>query len=523
VIQSQTQTQSYWQNRFELTDADVEQIYNHLLEVERPQSAAELAAIVIEHRVAQEKQEIKRRLAGRVVYQPANHYEVGDELVFPALDFAYGTVIGTRPGVNPEAGRFTVIRVEVNGKEREFAADLEYEHVLNRENGSIFEALEMIEADELAELYGDLVADRIAAGLEERDAFLRLGDQWFLQALLTEVNIGHLNLAEAVLDMYGGGPLPPEEILPHLDLGEDVPEATQIFSLNYALLQDNRFDEVGPPGKVGWFLRRMEPQAVREVPGRLVYNPIPYDRSALTPELRLLESELDDEWSDLEPVKNPQPVVLTLTYPHRWAGTLPLSARTSALFPTGRAARQRIVFIDEDTQEEIVGWVVKEHRYVYGLEAWYQENEIPIGGFINLRPGPETGVVLLGYDRRRAQREWVRLASVDENRIRFSLERCSISCGYDDLLIVGTDYVAAVDALWRRADANNRSIESLLRELFPELAGLNPQQTVHAKTLYSAINMLRRMPPGPLFAELVTNRAFAPVGDHYWQYEAPRS
>ena len=254
---------------------------------------------------------------------------MGDELVFPALDFAYGTVIGTRPGVNPEAGRFTVIRVEVNGKEREFAADLEYEHVLNRENGSIFEALEMIEADELAELYGDLVADRIAAGLEERDAFLRLGDQWFLQALLTEVNIGHLNLAEAVLDMYGGGPLPPEEILPHLDLGEDVPEATQIFSLNYALLQDNRFDEVGPPGKVGWFLRRMEPQAVREVPGRLVYNPIPYDRSVLTPELRLLESELDDEWSDLEPVKNPQPVVLT-TYPHRWAGTLPLSARTSA-------------------------------------------------------------------------------------------------------------------------------------------------------------------------------------------------
>lgn len=523
MIQSQTQTQSYWQNRFELTDADVEQIYNHLLEVERPQSAAELVAVVIAHRVAQEKQEIKRRLAGRAVYQPAHHYDVGDELVFPALDFAYGTVVGTRPGTNPEAGRFTVIRVQVNGKEREFAADLEYEHVLNRENGSIFEALEMIEAHELAELYGDLVADRISAGLEEREAFLRLGDQWFLQALLTEVNIGHLNLAEAVLDMYGGGPLPPEEVLPHLDLGEDVPEATQVFSLNYALLQDNRFDEVAPPDKIGWFLRRMEPQAVRETPGRLVYNPIPYDRSALTPELRLLESELDDEWSDLEPAKNPQPVVLTLTFPHRWAGTLPLSARTSPLFPTGRAARQRILFIDEQTQEEIVGWVVKAQRYVYGLEGWYQENEIPIGGFIHLRPGPETGVVLLGYDRRRAQREWVRLASVDENRIRFSLERRTISCGYDDLLIVGTDYVAAVDALWRRADANNRSVESLLRELFPELAGLTPQQTVHAKTLYSAINMLRRMPPGPLFAELVTNRAFVPVGDHYWQIEAPRS
>jgi hypothetical protein len=230
VIQSQTQTQAYWQKRFELTDADVEQIYNHLLEVEQPQTAEQLTAVVIAHRVAQEKQEIKRRLAGRVVYQPAHHYEVGDDLVFPALDFAYGTVIATRPGSNPEAGRFTVIMVEVEGKEREFAADLEHEHVLNSENGSIFEALEMIEADELTELYGELVTDRISNGLEERDAFVRLANKWFLKALLTAVNVGHLNLAEAVLDMYGGGPLPPEEILPHLDLGDDVPAVTQAFS-----------------------------------------------------------------------------------------------------------------------------------------------------------------------------------------------------------------------------------------------------------------------------------------------------
>jgi hypothetical protein len=76
--------------------------------------------------------------------------------------------------------------------------------------------------------------------------------------------------------------------------------------------------------------------------------------------------------------------------------------------------------------------------------------------------------------------------------------------------------------LWRRAVANNRSIESLLRELFPELAELNPQQTVHAKTLYSAINMLRRVPPGPLFAELVTNPVFVSVGDYYLQYAPAR-
>jgi hypothetical protein len=61
-------------------------------------------------------------------------------------------------------------------------------------------------------------------------------------------------------------------------------------------------------------------------------------------------------------------------------------------------------------------------------------------------------------------------------------------------------------------------VGQLLRDLFPELAELNPQHTVHAKTLYSAINMLRRMPPEPLFAELVSDPAFVAMGDHYWQY-----
>lgn len=125
---------------------------------------------------------------------------------------------------------------------------------------------------------------------------------------------------------------------------------------------------------------------------------------------------------------------------------------------------------------------------------------------------------MLGFDRRRAQREWVRLASVSDNRIQFTLERRSISCGYDDLLIVGTDIVAAIDALWRRAETNKRSLASLLMEIFPSLASLNPQNAVHAKTLYSAVNMLKRMPPGPIFAELTRNSAFESVGDLYWQF-----
>ena len=523
MIQSHTQTQSYWANKFNLTESDIEHLYNHFLEVERPQSGRELALALMEHRVAQEKSEIKKRLAGRAVYQPRNEYEEGDELVFPGLNFVYGTVTSVREGRNPEAGVFKVIRVNIDGKEREFASGLQHEHALNQENGTIFEALEMSSAEDLHELYGDAVAAKIEASLEGREGFLRLAGKWFVKALLTDVNVGHLNLAEAVLEINEGGPLPPEEILPHLELGDDVPQETQIFSLNYAMINDSRFDEVAPRGKVGWYLRRMEPAEVREVPERLLYKPVAYDESALTEDLKLLIRELDDEWSNIEPDTRRQPVVLALTYPHRWAGTLPLSARTRPLFPPSQSRRQRVIFVDEQSQEEIVGWVVQEHRYIVGLKEWYAEHEIPIGGFISLRPTEEEGIILLDYDRRRGQREWVRLASVVDNRLQFTLDRRTIGCGYDDLLLVGTDFVAAVDAVWRRVVQNDRPVPQLLRDLFPQLAELNPQHTVHAKTLYSAINMLRRLPPEPVFAELVSNPAFVAVGDYYWQFDSAQS
>jgi hypothetical protein len=188
----------------------------------------------------------------------------------------------------------------------------------------------------------------------------------------------------------------------------------------------------------------------------------------------------------------------------------------------GKAPRQRVIFRDEAREEEIVGWAVPEGRYIYGLMDWYDANDIPVGGFLHLAPGPEPGIILIGFDSRRPKREWVRLATVSDNRIQFELKRRTIGCGYDDLLLVGSDVVAAIDVLWRRAETNERSLASILVEIFPSLAPLTPQNTVHAKTLYSAVNMIRRMPPGPIFAELVGNPAFQTVGDHYWLFDSDR-
>ena len=289
--------------------------------------------------------------------------------------------------------------------------------------------------------------------------------------------------------------------------------------MDHALSQDERFDEVGPPGKVLWFLKRLEPEEVIVVPERLRYRPVEFDRNKLSPQLLLLERELDDEWSDLDPPATVQPTILSLTYPHRWAGTLPLSSRVRPLFPIGKSSRQLITLVDEREDTDFQAWVVPQHRYIYGLSEWYEKYSIPVGGFITLKPGPEQGVVLIDFDHRRPQREWVRLANVVDNRIEFELERRSVGCGYDDLLIVGTDYVGAVDVLARRIEANNWTLSTLLVNIVPSLAKLNPQQSVHSKTIYSAVNMLWRLPPGPLFAELIGQPAFVPVGDHYWQYD----
>jgi len=520
---SESQSLEYWVSDLVIDDADIEQIYNHFLEVEKPQTADQISEVIINYRVAEERNRIKQLLTGRLLYQPMASYEVGDELVFPALRFASGKVQSLREGYDPSYGRFDVVAVEINSKTREFASNLTGDHQLNKENGDGYDPFEDVDLEDIMSRYRASVTNVVLEALSEREEFVLVGDKWFVKDIMAEVSIGHLHLAEAVLDMHEGGPLPTEEVIVHLDLDEGVDKEVRLFSLNWALLDDERFDEVGPPGKVAWFLRKAEPDPVHVVPERLRYIPIDFDRAQLSPQLLLLERELDDEWSDLEAPQSAQPTILALTYPHRRAGTLPLSARNRPLFPTGVSLRQRVILIDEQSQEEIVAWVVREGRYIYGLAQWYSSHSIPVGGFITLKPGPEPDRILIDFDRRRPKREWVRLATVDDNQLKFELERRSVGCGYDDLLIVGTEYVGAVDSLARRLSASNRTLASLIISIFPTLASLNPQETVHTKTLYSAINMIRRVPPGPLFTELIKHPALQPVGDHYWQYEPSRS
>jgi hypothetical protein len=50
-----------------------------------------------------------------------------------------------------------------------------------------------------------------------------------------------------------------------------------------------------------------------------------------------------------------------------------------------------------------------------------------------------------------------------------------------------------------------------------EMSKLTPQGHVHAQELYSAVNIIRRVPPAPLFALLASSPEFSHVGDLHFR------
>ena len=519
MIQRATQTPEYWGSSFSITNEDLEHLLNLFFEDELPRTDDELALAVVRRHCQREEAAVSRELAKGTLYQPKHVYEVGQRLVFPALDYIVGNVVAVRDGQNPEVGPFQVIQVQFEGQpERAFAANFSCAHRLNEESaGTMPQDGESLRSPEdLYHLYGANVHAQLVAALENRSDFVWLFGKWFPAGLLADVNVGHLNLAEAVLDMAGGGPLPTEVLLRDVGLPHEINKQLQEFSLNYALYKDERFDEVGPAGEVLWFLRRLEPPEVLYPPRRLMYEPVAYRRELLDHALLRIESELADEWSELAPDELPDEITFALTFPHRRVGTLPLTPTIATFFPSGRTRRIRFMFEDARSGQRWPGWVVREHRYVFGLDIWYEANDVPVGGWIQLIRSDEPGIVIVDLQSRRPKREWVRVATVKDGKLVFEMLKRQMTCEYDELMVAAVDNPASVDELWVRTEEQRRPLADLIQDLFPQLARLSPQGTVHAKTLYSAVNILRRIPPGPMFAEMVPHPAFKAVGNGYW-------
>jgi hypothetical protein len=515
---------SAWGESFIVTPSDIEFINTLLLDEGVPLSSEAMAQALVQERLRQEARRRANLTATQKIYQPKNRYQVNDDLVFPALGLAQGKVIGVRPGHNPELGEFEVIRVRMNGSEREFAANLA-SHQLNDVPLEAIGGTGDLKAEEILRRWGGDVAQKIELALETQEEFLRIAGRWFPRSLVVPISPGHLNLAEAVLDVAAGGPLPTQALLEHIDLPQGINPRLASFSLEYALQEDERFDEVGPSGVVMWFLNRLEPEGVRNPPALLHYHPIAYVASQLPTWFQELEREIEDEWGSASPPdQDEKEVTLTLTFPHWRAGTLPLTPRLARLFPTAyQAPRVRFEFKDAQTRRDFPGWVVRPHRYVFGLAEWTAEKGLLPGAYVRVRQGKETGKVVLEAATRRPTREWIRTASVDgEGRLKFTMQKLSVGFEYDELMVLAIANLADVDRAAARFAHERDWLPRLVVEVFRELAKLNPQSTVHSRTLYGAVNVVRRLPPGPLMVELASRPYFDHVGDLYYRFDDSR-
>ena len=508
----------YWQS-FSLGKQDLEFLSTYLFENETPLTEKELVPVIVNERIRKEREAlVKQQQASGKIYLPAENYTVGENLVFPALDWTIGKVVNIRPGVNPSMGEFNVIEVEFEaGKSKLFAAGLA-SHKLNQPL-EISVNDQLLNPDNVITAHGTGIEQKLGKALSADDDLVKITACWFPRALLMDISLGQLNLAEAVLDEAGGRPLTTAGLIEQLEISGNVNPKLIEFSMNYALQEDGRFDEVGPAGEVLWFLKRLEPADVQQIPLPLRYIEIPYDRSILTPQMLTLENELDDELAEsMSPEQQLDEVVISLSYPHWRAGTLPVSARVKGLFPTAfESPHVRFTVIDGQSKEEMPAWVVRQHGYISGLGSLYSKYGLIPGSLLAVAKGEKPGQVIVTPKVRRPTRDWVRTVLVgSDGGIVFAMLKQNLTAEFNERMIIAVPDPSGVDDACQQVGKQHLTFEQIVADMMRELVKLNVQGHVHAQELYSALNILRRCPPGPLMALLTVNSGYKHVGDlHY--------
>jgi hypothetical protein len=263
---------------------------------------------------------------------------------------------------------------------------------------------------------------------------------------------------------------------------------------------------------------------VQEVPATLRYEAIEHDPEDMTTPMVALESQLDDE---LTPVKknisreDVKSVTISLIYPHLRAGTLPMSAWTRALFPTAyETPRVRFTLVDGKTRQRIPAWVVREHGYVYGLREWYKAHQLIPGSLVQVRRGEKPGEVIVEAKTQKASKDWVRTLMIGtDGGMVFAMLKQPITAEFNDRMVIYVSDFKALDPLWEK----KRPFEELVVMVMRELTKLTPQGHVHAQELYAGVNLVRRIPPAPLFTLLATNPIFKHVGDLHFRLDGEAS
>ncbi len=512
----------YWE-RLEIKPNDLQYLSGHLFETEEPLSIGDLTKVLIEYRLDQlKKAETERQEDAGTIYLPKETFSPGDKIAFPELDDLSGVVLDLREGNNPSLGNFKVAKVELeDGSIKEFATDLE-NHAINQKN---YQSTTLSELDSatLLKLYGKQFKSKLRKALDEQNDLIRIGETWFPRSLLIDLSPGHLNIAEAILDSLSGGPISIQDLMVQLELA-DTDENRKLleFSLNYALQEDPRFDEVGTTRQFSWFLRRLEPDTVLETPLYIRSDGPAYLDPDLDETTFKLLSELDDELSfspeEINAAEPTDKISVTLTYPHWRAGSLPVTPLTNQVLPSALESQNiRIEFIDQQTQNSFSAWVVRNHNYVIGLRDWYLEKNLIPGSIIEISTTDDIGNMLIKPQKKRSNKEWIKTVLVGaDGGLVFALLRQPISAGFNERMAIAIPDGAGLDEVWKTRQSKTHNLKTEIMRMMSELSKLNNQRHVHFVDLYAALNVIRRTAPMDLLNVLTSSEEFFHVGDNYY-------
>ena len=118
---------------------------------------------------------------------------------------------------------------------------------------------------------------------------------------------------------------------------------------------------------------------------------------------------------------------------------------------------------------------------------------------------------------RRPTRDWVRTVLVgSDGGIVFAMLKQNLTTEFNERMVIAVPDTAGVDEAISQIAKQRLTFERLVDDMMRELVKLNVQGHVHAQELYSALNIVRRCPPGPLLAFLTGSSNYKHVGDlHY--------
>lgn len=508
----------YWTHEFTLSDQDLEYLYGLLSQgaLGTPAPLDKIAIGLIEEIQRTEDGRVQKLLSLGTMYQPKANYEVGQILVFTALDYRTGTVRDIREGQNPEHGRFDVVQVELQEPVEtvEFAARLKSSHPLNALEVEDLNSAELLTAEEIYEQYSEEIEYQIRqsfARTQDSLGIIEWREGWIIEDQLVEVDEFGRNVAEAMM-FERSQPVSGQAILDELKLevGEASPDIVDL-SLELALSRDSRFEQVQFEGDIRWHTRSMLPELATEIPALLQPVPLLYQFSALEGPLLSLEVQLRDEWSEFAEGQTAEFAPFYLLHPHFHYGTMPVTAQMGQLIGVTGQHKTFLEINDPLSGETMPTWYVPEGRYICGLEGFYESHKLSVGARLILEKRAN-GDLALSYNKRRGNREWLNVLNVANGDIQFKLEKSKTDIAHEFMpeLLVSTQ---SEEADWEgvRSRLQDTKVFLLVEELVRELVKGNG--SVNAATVYCAVNLVQRHAPGPVFHALMSNSRLTQLED----------